>query len=74
MTKDKTAMQEMIDLLELDEELKKVSPYLINIIKDVYIKKEKEKIKDAYLAGWDALANGKHQYSEDYYNEIYEKE
>jgi len=32
---------------------------------------EKEKIKEAYLAGWDALSNGRHQYSEDYYNENY---
>lgn len=35
---------------------------------------EKNQLKDTYLAGWDALANGKHQYSEDYYNETYGKE
>jgi hypothetical protein len=35
---------------------------------------EKENIKNAFLDGFSSLANNKHQYSEDYYNETFKSE
>lgn len=32
---------------------------------------EKQQIKDAFLDGFESLAKGNHQYSEDYYQEKY---
>jgi hypothetical protein len=61
-------------LLVRDEISREKADEFLNDWSDIAKEIEKEKIKDAYLAGWDALANGKHQYSEDYYNEIYGKE
>jgi hypothetical protein len=62
-------------LLVRDEITKKKADEFLNDWSSRAKEIEKEKIKEAYLAGWDALANGKHQYSEDYYNENYgEKE
>jgi hypothetical protein len=46
----KTAMQELIELLELNTKNEPL-PYLIDVIKEVYIQKEKEQIKDAWDAG-----------------------
>lgn len=34
---------------------------------------EKEQIKDSYIDGWNALAKGRHQYSEYYYQKTYGK-
>ena len=42
----KTAMQELIELLELNTRNEPL-PYLIDVIKEVYIQKEKEQIIDA---------------------------
>ena len=47
----KTAMQELIELLELNDKNEPM-PYLIDSIKQVYMSKEKEQIKDAYLKGY----------------------
>jgi ADP-ribosylglycohydrolase len=58
-------------LLVRDEITKEKADEFLNDWSDRAKEVEKEKIKEAYLAGWDALANGKHQYSEDYYNENY---
>lgn len=78
----KTPMQELIDLLELDDKLKEVLPYLIDVIKDVYIKKEKEHIIDVYADGIDhdytdldiefgIQDSDRRNHAEEYYNNTY---
>ena len=66
----KTAMQELIELLELDEKHKEALPYLIDVIKEVYVSKEKEQIIIAHDQGiWPtpkAFDDG-----EEYYNQTY---
>lgn len=66
----KTAMQELIELLELDEKHKEALPYLIDVIKEVYVSKEKEQIIIAHEQGiWPtpkAFDDGK-----EYYNQTY---
>ena len=66
----KTAMQELIELLELDEKHKEALPYLIDVIKEVYVSKEKEQIIIAHDQGiWPtpkAFDDGK-----EYYNQTY---
>ena len=70
MSNKKTAMQELIELLELNTTNKPL-PYLIEVIKEVYLVKEKEQIKDAFDKGYSYdLFNGG---GERYYNETYEQ-
>lgn len=73
----KTAMQELIELLELNDKNEPM-PYLIDSIKQVYISKEKEQIIDAHLEGWsDAYdyiysdSNQQARQAEDYFDETY---
>jgi hypothetical protein len=70
----KTAMQELIELLELNTTNEPL-PYLIDVIKEVYIQKEKEQIIDAYRVG---KAEAKmflelNTTGEQYYNQTYNK-
>ena len=63
----KTAMQELIELLELNDKNKPM-PYIIDSIEQVYISKEKKQIMNAYLAGF---TDGYHKTTindEEYYN------
>jgi pantothenate kinase len=48
----KTAMQELIELLELNTTNEPL-PHLIDVIKEVYIEKEKEQIQEWYAKGWE---------------------
>lgn len=70
----KTAMQELIDLLSIDKILFDKTPYLIDIIKDVYIAKEKAMIERVQS---DAISGAKMPEGyfdcEQYYNETYGK-
>ncbi len=47
----KTPVQEIIDLLSIDEKLFDKTPYLIDILKEVYLKKEKAMIINVYNQG-----------------------
>jgi hypothetical protein len=73
MSNNKTAMQELIELLELNTTNKPL-PYLIEVIKEVYLVKEKEQITRAYAQG---VVNEISIYStpnaEQYYNRTYEQ-
>jgi hypothetical protein len=67
----KTAMQELIELLELDNELKLTMPHLMNIIEEVYIEKEKEKLIHTY---WEAYKEGRFssdRTAEEYYEQTF---
>jgi superfamily I DNA and RNA helicase len=67
----KTAMQELIELLELDNELKLTMPHLIHIIEEVYIEKEKEKLIHTY---WEAYKEGRFssdRTAEEYYEQTF---
>lgn len=68
-----TAVEWLVEMLVqecgLDDEGDSAK-YVINIAK----KMEKENIKNAFLDGFSSLANNKHQYSEDYYNENFKSE
>lgn len=65
-------MQELIDLLSIDETLFDKTPYLIEIIKDVYIEKERVMIERVQS---DAISGAKFPEGyfncEQYYNETY---
>jgi len=72
----KTAMQELIELLELDEKHKEALPYLIDVIKDVYISKEKDMLNNMFEEGFESsyqhFVNCKDFFEfEDCYNRIY---
>jgi len=48
----KTPVQEIIDLLSIDDDLFNAkTPYLIDILKEVYLKKEKTMIINVYNQG-----------------------
>jgi hypothetical protein len=47
----KTPVQEIIDLLSIDEKLFDKTPYLIDILKEVYLAKEKAMIINVYNQG-----------------------
>ena len=47
----KTPVQEIIDLLSIDEKLFDKTPYLIDILKEVYLTKEKTMIINVYNQG-----------------------
>ena len=67
----KTAMQELIELLELNNELKLIMPHLIHIIEEVYLEKEKEKIIHTY---WEAYKEGRFssdRTAEEYYEQTF---
>jgi superfamily I DNA and RNA helicase len=67
----KTAMQELIELLELDNELKLNMPHLMHIIEEVYIEKEKEKLIHTY---WEAYKEGRFssdRTAEEYYEQTF---
>ena len=66
-------MQELIELLELDEKHKEALPYLIDVIKEVYVSKEKEQIINAYDNGSDVNDDLKPLYGtpEEYFKETY---
>ena len=68
-----TAVEWLVEMLVqecgLDDEGDS-SKYVINIAKEM----EKQNIKNAFLDGFSSLANNKHQYSEDYYNETFKSE
>jgi superfamily I DNA and RNA helicase len=67
----KTAMQELIELLELDNELKLTMPHLMCIIEEVYIEKEKEKLIHTY---WEAYKEGRFssdRTAEEYYEQTF---
>lgn len=68
MENKQTAMQELIELLELNK-TNKPWPYLIDIIKEVYLVKEKEQIVKAYSFP-NTMIN---QTSEEYYKKTYGK-
>ena len=73
MSNNKTAMQELIELLELNTTNKPL-PYLIEVIKEVYLVKEKEQIKDAHLIGLiTSMEMEATKQAEQYYNETYEQ-
>lgn len=72
----KTAMQELIDLLSIDESLFDKTPYLIEIIKDVYIEKERvmiEKVQSDAISNADMTNNRGYFDCDKYYNETYVK-
>lgn len=78
--KQKTAMQEFIDMFELDAkeyELDNVTIYaIINLYKKHAIKllqKEKEQINEAYLDGHFDCYQGIYK-SKNYYNETYKQD
>ena len=67
----KTAMQELIELLELNNELKLIMPHLMHIIEEVYLEKEKEKIIHTY---WEAYKEGRFssdRTAEEYYEQTF---
>jgi superfamily I DNA and RNA helicase len=67
----KTAMQELIELLEFDNELKLTMPHLMNVIEEVYIEKEKEKLIHTY---WEAYKEGRFssdRTAEEYYEQTF---
>ena len=67
----KTAIQELIELLELDNELKLTMPHLMCIIEEVYIEKEKEKLIHTY---WEAYKEGRFssdRTAEEYYEQTF---
>ena len=67
----KTAMQELIELLELNNELKLTMPHLMCIIEEVYIEKEKEKLIHTY---WEAYKEGRFssdRTAEEYYEQTF---
>ena len=69
----KTAMQELIELLELNTTNEPL-PHLIDVIKEVYIKKEKEQIQKAFSDGQETPINHPtlpHYSREEYYNDNY---
>ena len=67
----KTAMQELIELIENGE----TELYLIENHKQIWLEKEKEQIKDAHCWGWsdayDNLQHNKSRLCEEYYNQTY---
>jgi predicted metal-dependent peptidase len=68
----KTAMQELIELLELNTTNEPL-PYLIDVIKEVYIQKEKEQIMNDFENGWLDCFNDKGTDKEEYYNQTYKQ-
>lgn len=69
-------MQELIDLLSIDETLFDKTPYLIEIIKDVYIEKERvmiEQVQSDAVSNADMKNNRGYFDCDKYYNEIYGK-
>jgi hypothetical protein len=75
----KSAMQELIELLELNTTNEPL-PHLIDVIKEVYLEKEKEQIVDAYDNGYIACdldevmeVNKKLTSGDLYYNMNYNK-
>ena len=65
----KTAMQELIELLELNDKNEPM-PYLIDSIKQVYMSKEKEQIINATCLGKYNNIDDR-QKGEEYYNQTY---
>ena len=66
----KTAMQELIELLELNTTNEPL-PHLIDVIKEVYIQKEKEQIiSAAKIILFNSTGQGD-EAAEEYYNETY---
>jgi predicted transposase YdaD len=73
MENKQTAMQELIELLELNKTNEPL-PYLIEIIKEVYVVKEKEQIMSAYMICDDSgTLEESEVYAEQYYNRTYGK-
>ncbi len=68
----KTAMQELIELLELNDKNEPM-PYLIDSIKQVYMSKEKEQICNAYTDGLEGPYLGAEEYYYDNYNQSIKK-
>lgn len=69
-------MQELIDLLSIDETLFDKTPYLIEIIKDVYIEKERvmiEQVQSDAVSNADMKNNRGYFDCDKYYNETYNK-
>lgn len=69
-------MQELIDLLSIDETLFDKTPYLIDIIKDVYIEKERvmiEQVQSDAVSNADMKNNRGYFDCDKYYNETYNK-
>lgn len=67
-------MQELIDLLSIDETLFDKTPYLIEIIKDVYIEKERvmiERVQSDAVSNADMKNNRGYFDCDKYYTETY---
>ena len=47
----KTAMEQLIELLEVGKKYSDTMPFLIDVIKEVYMKKEKEQLEQSWEAG-----------------------
>lgn len=70
----KTAMQELIELIEIRDAYKEPMPYIIDVIKQVYIYKEKSMIKDAQIdAIQGADFNSGYFDCDKYYKETYKQ-
>lgn len=72
----KTAMQALVDLLKVNDIYKECMPYIIEIIKEVYLPMEREQIVEAWNSGDYAYFYSKETGREfedgsEYYNETY---
>ena len=66
---EKTAMQALIDLISINDAYKESMPFLLDIINEVYLPKEKQQIVDAWDLGRrdiDYPANGEQYYISTY--------
>ena len=64
---EKTAMQALIDLISINDAYKESMPFLLDIINEVYLPKEKQQIIKAYTNGSPEFFD----MAKEYYNETY---
>ena len=69
----KTAMQELIDELDLSKIVEKHNFFMVRYIIEQCLEKEKEQIIDAYCDGFKEGSEGNRIMSEEYYTETYGK-
>lgn len=69
----KTAMQELIEIIEKVDGDFLNKEYLLNTLNYVFIEKEKWQIINANQVGWQACRRDINQNAQDYYNETFTK-
>ena len=69
----KTAMQELIDELDLSKIVEKHNFFMVKYIIEQCLEKEKEQIIDSYCDGFKEGSEGNRIMSEEYFNETYNK-